>query len=111
MNKILVGVMVVIALLRLVDQSANGSRWVSLGTYRCCGVLPYDHVSLSDVSYEPYVSRLIAFDAVNGCRAGRVEGVVRRSRCSNVQYAGRGRCLSTKTEKQRRIQSCSKRLF
>ncbi len=50
--------------LRLVDQAANGGRWVSLGTYRFCGVLPHDHVALSDVTYEPYVSRLIAFDAV-----------------------------------------------
>jgi hypothetical protein len=50
--------------LRIVDQSANDSRWVSLGTYWFCGVLPYDHVSLSDVTYEPYQSRLIAFDAV-----------------------------------------------
>jgi len=50
--------------LQLVDQSANGSRWVSLGTYWFSGVLPYDHVSLSDVTYEPYLSRLVAFDAV-----------------------------------------------
>jgi hypothetical protein len=50
--------------LRLVDQSANGSRWVSLGTYWFAGSRSDDHVSLSDVTYEPYVSRLIAFDAV-----------------------------------------------
>jgi hypothetical protein len=50
--------------LRLVDQSANGSRWVSLGTYWFVGSHGDDHVSLSDVTYEPYVSRLIAFDAV-----------------------------------------------
>jgi len=49
--------------LRLVDQSANGSRWVSLGTYWFRGTRD-DHVSLSDVTYEPYLSRLIAFDAV-----------------------------------------------
>ena len=50
--------------LRLVDQSANGSRWVSLGTYWFTGPGSHDHVSLSDVTYEPYVSCLIAFDAV-----------------------------------------------
>ncbi|MFZ5915719.1 MAG: PA14 domain-containing protein [Chloroflexota bacterium] len=48
--------------LRVVDQSANSSRWVSLGTYRFDGEGEY--VSLSDVTYEPYLSRLIAFDAV-----------------------------------------------
>jgi len=50
--------------LRLVDQSANGNRWVSLGTYWFAGSPSEDRVSLSDVTYEPYVSRLIAFDAV-----------------------------------------------
>jgi len=49
--------------LRLVDQAANGNRWVSLGTYWFRSTRD-DHVSLSDVTYEPYVSRLIAFDAV-----------------------------------------------
>jgi len=50
--------------LRIVDQSANGSRWVSLGTYWFSGTYAQDRVSLSDVTYEPYVTRLIAFDAV-----------------------------------------------
>jgi hypothetical protein len=50
--------------LRLVDQSANGSCWVSLGTYWFAGSRSDEHVSLSDVTYEPYVSRLIAFDSV-----------------------------------------------
>lgn len=50
--------------LQIVDQSANGDRWVSLGTYWFSGVYPQDYVSLSDVTYEPYVSRLVAFDAV-----------------------------------------------
>jgi hypothetical protein len=49
--------------LRKVDQSANGGRWVSLGTYWFRG-LQGDYVSLADVTFEPYVSRLIAFDAV-----------------------------------------------
>jgi hypothetical protein len=49
--------------LRLVNQSTNGDRWVSLGTYWFRGT-GHDFVSLSDVSYEPYKSRLIAFDAV-----------------------------------------------
>jgi hypothetical protein len=49
--------------LRIVDQSARGSQWVSLGTYRFRGN-SRDYVSLADVTYEPYLSRLIAFDAV-----------------------------------------------
>jgi hypothetical protein len=49
--------------LRRVDQSANGDRWVSLGTYWFQGSRK-DYVSLSDVTYERYVSRLVAFDAV-----------------------------------------------
>jgi len=49
--------------LRVVDQSANGGRWVSLGTYyfESGGG---DYVSLSDVTHEPRLSRLIAFDAM-----------------------------------------------
>ncbi|RLC72342.1 MAG: hypothetical protein DRI81_16505 [Chloroflexi bacterium] len=49
--------------LRIVDQSANGGRWVSLGVYRFRGSRD-DYVSLADVTYEPRLSRLIAFDAV-----------------------------------------------
>jgi hypothetical protein len=49
--------------LRIVNQSTTGDRWVSLGTYWFRGT-GADYVSLSDVSYEPYKSRLIAFDAV-----------------------------------------------
>ena len=49
--------------LRVVDQSANGDRWVSLGTFRFQGNKA-DYVSLSDVTYEPRLSRLVAFDAV-----------------------------------------------
>lgn len=49
--------------LRIVNQDANGDRWVSLGTYRFTGTRS-DYVSLADVTYEPYLSRLIAFDAV-----------------------------------------------
>ena len=49
--------------LRQVDQSANSGRWVSLGTYWFRGD-DRDYVSLSDVTFESYVSRLIAFDAV-----------------------------------------------
>lgn len=49
--------------LRVVNQSANGGRWVSLGTYRFTGGRE-DYVSLADVTYEPYLSRLIAWDAV-----------------------------------------------
>lgn len=49
--------------LRAVDQSANGGRWVSLGTYLFRGDSS-DYVSLSDITEETYVSRLLAFDAV-----------------------------------------------
>lgn len=49
--------------LRVVSQSANGGKWVSLGTYRFLGNAN-DYVSLADVTFEPYLSRLIAFDAV-----------------------------------------------
>lgn len=49
--------------LKIVNQSTNGNKWVSLGTYRFRGTSS-DYVSLSDVTYEPYLSRLIAFDAV-----------------------------------------------
>jgi hypothetical protein len=49
--------------LRIVNQSANGGQWVSLGTYRFQGNND-DYVSLADVTYEPYLSRLIAWDAV-----------------------------------------------
>jgi hypothetical protein len=49
--------------LRIVNQSAYSNQWVSLGTYRFRGNSD-DYVSLADVTYEPYLSRLIAFDAV-----------------------------------------------
>jgi len=49
--------------LKVVNQSTTGSQWVSLGTYRFQGN-NNDYVSLSDVTYEAYRSRLIAFDAV-----------------------------------------------
>jgi hypothetical protein len=48
--------------LRTVDQSSNGDRWVSLGTYRFRGTRD-DYLSLADVTFEPYLSRLIAWDA------------------------------------------------
>lgn len=49
--------------LRIINQSANGGRWVSLGTFRFAGT-SNDYVSLADVTYEPYRTRLIGFDAV-----------------------------------------------
>jgi len=49
--------------LRIVNQSAYSNQWVSLGTYRFRGNSS-DYVSLADVTYEPYLSRLLAFDAV-----------------------------------------------
>jgi len=49
--------------LRIVSQSANGNRWVSLGTYRFRGTRD-DYVSLADVTFEATRSRLVAWDAV-----------------------------------------------
>jgi hypothetical protein len=49
--------------LRIVNQSVYSNQWVSLGTYYFQGN-SNDYVSLADVTYEPYLSRLIAFDAV-----------------------------------------------
>lgn len=49
--------------LKVVNQSAHGDEWVSLGTYSFAGT-DEDYVSLSDVTYESYLAFLIAFDAV-----------------------------------------------
>ena len=49
--------------LRIVDQSTQGDQWVSLGTYYFSGD-GSEYVSLADVTYEPYRTRLIGFDAV-----------------------------------------------
>ena len=50
--------------LRIVNQSVTtGGQWVSLGTYSFQGTSS-DYVSLSDVTYESYRTRLIGFDAV-----------------------------------------------
>jgi hypothetical protein len=49
--------------LRIVDQSAHGGEWVSLGVFRFQGN-KQDYVSLADMTYEPYLSTLIAWDAV-----------------------------------------------
>lgn len=48
---------------KIVNQNSTGNTWVSLGTYWFRGTSA-DYVSLSDVTYETYLSRLIAFDAV-----------------------------------------------
>lgn len=48
---------------RIVNQSAFGGQWISLGTYWFRGT-GADYVSLADVTGEPFVSRLIAFDAM-----------------------------------------------
>jgi hypothetical protein len=53
--------------LREVDQSSNGGGWISLGTYPFRGNRQ-DYASLADVTFEPYLSRLIAFDAVKWVR-------------------------------------------
>ncbi len=50
--------------LRPINQSAyNGGQWVSLGTYTFRGTGD-DYVSLADVTDEPRLSRLIAWDAM-----------------------------------------------
>ncbi|MDF1514139.1 MAG: PA14 domain-containing protein [Anaerolineae bacterium] len=49
--------------LRVINQSTSGSQWVSLGTYYFNG-LGGEYVSLADVTYEAYRTRLIAYDAV-----------------------------------------------
>ncbi len=47
----------------VVNQDANGDKWVSLGTYTFQGT-SRDYVSLNDITGESYLSRLVAFDAV-----------------------------------------------
>jgi hypothetical protein len=49
--------------LRTLDQSANGGRWVSLGTYWFDGGGD-EYVSLADDTYETRLTRNIAFDAM-----------------------------------------------
>lgn len=49
--------------LRVVNQAAYSDQWVSLGTYRFRGTRD-DYVSLADVTFEPYLSRRVGFDAV-----------------------------------------------
>ena len=48
--------------LRIVNQYAYSNQWVSLGTYQFSGNNK-DYVSLSDVTYEPYLTRYVGFDA------------------------------------------------
>lgn len=49
--------------LRRINQSIYADQWVSLGTYNFRGN-NQDYVSLADVTYEPYMSRLVAWDAI-----------------------------------------------
>jgi len=49
--------------LRKVNQASNTTQWVSLGTYQFRGT-DGEYVSLADITYESYLSRQIAFDAV-----------------------------------------------
>lgn len=49
--------------LRALNQSAYSNAWVSLGVYTFRGTRD-DYVSLADVTFEPRLSRLIAWDAV-----------------------------------------------
>ncbi len=49
---------------RTVNQAASGGQWVSLGTFNFNGT-GGEYVSLSDVTYEPFLSSRIIFDSVN----------------------------------------------
>ena len=49
--------------LREVDQSQYSGQWVSLGTYIFSGT-DEDSISLSDVTYETYLSHKVAWDAI-----------------------------------------------
>ena len=49
--------------LKIVNQLAYSDQWVSLGTYWFRGSSS-DYVSLSDVTGEKYLSRIVGFDAV-----------------------------------------------
>ena len=49
--------------LKVVNQMNYSNQWVSLGTYWFRGN-NNDYVSLSDVTFEPYLSRYVGFDAV-----------------------------------------------
>ena len=46
-----------------VNQSINGGRWVSLGTYQFLGTSD-DYVALENVTSEQNLTRMIAFDAM-----------------------------------------------
>jgi hypothetical protein len=46
-----------------VNQNLPGPYWASLGTYRFQGTSA-DYVSLSDITYEPRLSRIVAWDAM-----------------------------------------------
>ena len=61
--------------MRIVNQAESGNSWVSLGTYRFRGTAPAaaaggDYVSLADITYEPYLSTQIAYDAVKWVPVG-----------------------------------------
>ena len=49
--------------LREVDQSSYANQWVSLGTYTFSGTQE-DYISLSDVTYETFLSTNVAWDAI-----------------------------------------------
>jgi hypothetical protein len=48
---------------RIVDQNSYSDQWVSLGTYTFQGNSS-DYVSLSDITGENYLSRMVGFDAM-----------------------------------------------
>jgi hypothetical protein len=50
--------------LKILNQSLYHDQWVSLGTYTFRGSATLDYVSLSDVTGETRLSRLVAWDAV-----------------------------------------------
>ncbi|MBI5879220.1 MAG: hypothetical protein HZB53_16350 [Chloroflexi bacterium] len=49
---------------KVINQGAYNDEWVSLGTYTFAGSATADFVSLSDITGETRLSRLIAWDAV-----------------------------------------------
>jgi len=49
--------------LRVVNQARYSDQWVSLGRYWFQGT-GKEYISLADITYEPYLSRYLAFDAV-----------------------------------------------
>jgi hypothetical protein len=50
--------------LRRVNQGAYANQWISLGTFYFSGI-GGEYVSVSDVTYEPFMSTIVVVDSVN----------------------------------------------